>query len=77
MYAYSWEIERLFAEMEGIYRQGSWAVSREEAVLVGGVYAVLIAWDLIRRLRNALLTADEAANPLLEARAGGPLLPAA
>jgi len=67
-YAYRREIERLFAEMKGIYRLGSWAVTRDESVLVG-VYAVLIAWALTRRLRNAVLTVEEAADPLLGALA--------
>lgn len=63
-YAYRWEIERLFAELKGIYRLGAWAVTRDEAVMVG-IYAVLIAWALTRRMRAAILTADEAADPLL------------
>lgn len=67
-YAYRWEIERLFAEFKGIYRLGSWAVTRDDAVLVG-IYAVLIAWALTRRLRSALLTAEEAADPLLATQA--------
>ena len=67
-YAYRWEIERLNAEMKGVYKLGTWAVTRDESMLVE-TYAVLIAWALNRRLRAAILTPEELEDPLSAALA--------
>ena len=67
-YAYRWEIERLNAELKGVYKLGTWEVTRDESMLVE-TYAVLIAWALNRRLRAALLTPEELADPLAAALA--------
>ena len=67
-YAYRWEIERLNAEMKGVYKLGTWGVTRDESMLVEA-YAVLIAWALNRRLRAAILNPEELEDPLSAALA--------
>jgi len=61
VYAYRWEIERLFAELKGPYALGSWAVAREESMLVQ-TYAVLIAWAISRKLRATTLAGADAVD---------------